>query len=1109
MHLLRTEGRTIEEAEAAVDLGQSPGDIVILSFSDSDLGALAAASMHRDGSSSLRLASLAQLKHPYSVDLYLDRVVAKARFVLVRLLGGLDYWRYGVEECARIARVHGVALAIVPGDHREDARLDAASTLPVAALRRLWAYFQNGGSGNMGSLYGWIATHLGEPAPWSEPQPVPPAGRYVAACRTVAAAKGHAVITFYRSMVLAGDCAPIVALADALAARGLDVTALYATSLKDPQAATILAAAIAAKAPDVIVNTTAFSGRGDGDASVLDRADAPVLQAILAGASEDQWRANPRGLGPADLAMNVVLPEMDGRLITAAISCKAESPRSDTLEFSRLVHRPIASRVAFVADLAAHWVRLRKTPAAERRIAMVLSDYPGKLGREAYAVGLDTPASVTAMTEDLRAAGYAIGRLQPAERLMDVLKGAVPSRHHRSQAGDERAPALSVEDYRHLLTKLPDDFVAGLIQHWGDPAADSTIADGAFVFRLIQAGNLTLALQPDRGHRADRTGDYHDTAMPPRHAYVAFYLWLRHRADIHALVHCGTHGTLEWLPGKPVALDTSCAPEALLGPIPLIYPFIVNNPGEAAQAKRRNAAITIGHMTPPLVEAGLHGAAIELEALFDEYAAAETLDPKRARIIGRTLLERAADTGLATESGLNLAAGESALVALDAWLCDIKEMRIRDGLHTFGRGHDGDSTLCAAGERAGLLAALDGRFVPGGPSGAPSRGRMDVLPTGRNLYGTDPRAVPSRTATEIGRRAADAVAERHAQDHGDWPRAIVLDLWASATMRTGGEDLAQAMAHLGVRPTWDHASARVSGFEILPFARLERPRVDVTLRISGLFRDIFPAQITLFDQAVKAVAALDEDASINPLAAARRAGESEPRRIFGAGPSLYGIGLGHAIDADSMAARDDLGRAYLAAGSHAYGGAAAEGLRVAGAFEQRVAAADAFVHVQDMADLDVLDAQANVEAEAGFAAAAHALGTAPALYHLDAGATDALVVRSQAEEITRVVRGRAANPRWIAGQMRHGHRGAAEIAETVDNLYAMAVMSDSVASLHFDLMFAATCGTPAVRAFLLDANRDAARAIAERFRDAATRGLWSSRRNSDAATLADMLESAA
>ena len=1107
----------------------------MLSFSDSDLGALASAAQDREpGAPSLRLASLARLKHPYSVDLYTEKVVAKARFVLVRLLGGLDYWRYGVEEFARAARARGVVLALLPGCDKHDCRLDAASTLPEADLRRLWRYFGDGGSGNMGALLGWISTHIGQPAPWREPRPVPPAGRWVAGCRTTSGADGRALITFYRSMVMAGDCAPVAALADALAARGLAVTALYATSLKDPVAAEILAGHIDDLRPDVMVNLTAFSGQGAGGAaSVLDRADAPVLQAILGQAGEESWRANPRGLGAADLAMNVVLPEMDGRLITTAISCKAESPRLEALEFSRQVHRSLPDRVAHVAELAAAWAKLRRTPAAARRVAMVLSDYPGKLGRESYAVGLDTPASVLAICEDLRAEGYAIDALPPVSDLMEILKrdpSPARGRRRRREAGSDeglagegtieppdpaspsfdRPASLRLDDYRRLLATLPRAFVGGVVAAWGDPAEDPTLVDEAFPIRALVAGNLALVLQPDRGPRRHRQAQYHDTALAPCHGYVAFYLWLRHVFAAHALVHCGTHGTLEWSPGKPVALTQDCAPGVLLGPTPLIYPFIVNNPGEAAQAKRRNAAVTIGHLTPPLIEAGAHGAAAELEALLDEYAAADTLDPKRATLIARTILDRAAETGLAAEAGIDATADGDTLTALDGWLCDVKEMRIRDGLHVFGRGaHEGDEATCAEGERRGLLAALSGRFVAGGPAGAPSRGRTDVLPTGRNLYGTDPRAVPSRTACEIGRRAADAIAERHAQDHGEWPRALVLDLWASATMRTAGEDVAQALAHLGVRPRWDHDSARIGGFDILPFAALERPRVDVTLRISGLFRDVFPTLITMFDEVVRAVAALDEEDEVNPLAAARRAGETRPWRIFGAAPERYGLGLGSAIDADPMVSRRALGETYLATGSHAYGGTEAEGILVADGFAERIADADAFIHTGDMADCDTLDSAAATEAELGFAAAAEALGVAPALYHLDTASTERLTVRTQTEEIARIVRGRAANPRWIAGQMRHGFRGAAEIAETIDNLYAAAVLSDAATSRHFDMVFAATCGAADVRAFLLDANRDAARAIAARFRDAATRGFWTSRRNSDAATLADLLAAAA
>ncbi|WP_026607712.1 cobaltochelatase subunit CobN [Methylocapsa acidiphila] len=1105
MHLLRSQSLTLDEAEAAIDLGQTPADLVFLSFSDSDLAIVAAAQARQKSRQSLRLANLGKLKHPYSVDLYVEKLASKARFVLVRLLGGLDYWRYGVEELARAARAQNFTLAIIPGDATEDPRLDAASTLPIAELRRMSAAFQHGGVEGVAALLSWIETFPHAPAMPGEPTTLPAAGRCEAACRAPAAAAGRAFIVFYRAFLLAGDLAPIEALADALAARSLSVSGLFATSLKDAQAIAFLRTQIAREKPDVIVNTTGFSARLDDGRSPLDEADCPVLQAILAGSSEAQWKADPRGLGAADLAMNVVLPEMDGRLISTAIGFKTESlPRAD-LEFTPLVHAPTTSGVDRVADLAAAWTRLRKVPQAKRKIGCVLSDYPGKAGRAGYAVGLDAPQSVASIAAILRDTGYDVGTLPPNDELMRGLEAG---------AATER---LSLADYKDALRAMPGPFVESLLARWGEPEADPLARQGAFHFSILRARHLLVALQPDRGASPERKADYHDSSLPPRHSYVAFYVFLRRSEQIDAMIHCGTHGTLEWLPGKAVALAEDCAPAAVLGPLPVVYPFIVNNPGEAAQAKRRIGALTLSHMTPPLTEAGSHGAALEIEALFDEYAAAESLDPKRARLLAKAILERAEDTGLARDCGLDQSADPSAaLTRLDAWLCDLKEMRIGDGLHVFGQSpcaasRDANAPAetamlidaCGLAEATGLVAALDGRFVPPGPGGAPSRGRLDVLPTGRNLYGVDPRAVPTRTAFEIGRRAAREVLNRHAQDHGDWPKRIIMDLWASATMRTGGDDLAQALALMGVMPVWDFASSRVSGFEILPLARLDHPRVDVTLRISGLFRDVFPAQIALFDQAVRAVAALDEDDDSNPLAAARRRSPGDFPRIFGAGPQAYGIGVTRTIDADPSSARDDLGRLYLAATSHAYGGPRGEGAASA-QFSDRVAEADALVHVQDQDEGDVLDSDALVDHEGGFAAAARLLGNDAPVYHVETTRPDAIRARTLPEEVARVVRARASNPRWIAGQMRHGHRGAAEIALTIDNLFALAVLADAVASQHFDLMFEATCGAQDVRDFLIESNPKAARAIVERFEEAHRRGVWKSRRNSVLDRLAEM-----
>jgi len=1111
MHMLRVESRSIDGTAEAVDLDQTPADIVALSFTDTDLSVLAAAwGRHGATLPTLRLANLTALRHPFSTDLYLEKVVAKARFVLVRLLGGKDYWRYGVDELAMLARERGIHLAIVPGDHRDDARLDEASTLPVEDLRRIGAYFSSGGGENIAACLRFAAGYFSEQPKAAAPVAVPAFGIF---SRENQPGEKTALIVFYRAWMLAADTAPVTALADALAARGFAITAVYVTSLKDEAVIGLLRDLIAAEKPDTILNLTAFSAGLDGG-YVLDRADAPVFQLVLSGGGRAQWADSQRGLGPADLAMNVVLPEFDGRILTGAISFKGETGRSDALEFTRLAHEPEAGGIAYAADLAAAWVRLRRTPRADRRLACILSDYPAKGGRTGYAVGLDTPRSVVAIADRLAREGY------------DAELGGGEAALIAALSTGETTAVLTLDDYERLLGDLPAPFVADVRAAWGSAGDDIAVKDGAFHFRVERAGNLIVAVQPDRGDLAARKAEYHSPLLPSRHGYIAFYLWLRHAEEIHALIHCGTHGTLEWLPGKAVALSDDCAPRVVLGATPLIYPFIVNNPGEAAQAKRRAAAVTVGHLTPPLTVAGAHGAAAELEGLFDEYSEAQSLDPRRAARLAELIMARAHDTGLAAESGIAPGTDVTeALIKLDAWLCDLKDMRVGDGLHVFGQAPDaqrlaetaaslaalsGADTAaierllddCGEAEMRGLLTALDGKFLPPGPAGAPARGRTDVLPTGRNLFGIDPRAVPTRTAWEIGRRTAEEMLTRHVQDQGEWPKRVVLDIWGSASMRTGGDDLAQAFALMGVRPRWDAGSNRVSGFDILPLAAVGRPRIDVTLRISGLFRDVFPSQIALFDAVVQAVAGQEEAPEDNPLAASVRGGDAG-QRIFGAAPGQYGVGVSRLLNSGDWQERKALGDAYLDATSHAYG-ADAEGVPAAPAFRTRVAEADAFVHVQDLADQDVLGADAFAEHEGGFAAAAATLGNSPALYHADTTTPDVSKIRTLREEVARVLRARATNPRWLAGQMRHGYRGAAEIAESVDNFFAYAALTDVTENRQFDLLFDATLGDEQVRAFLLDANLAAARGMADKFDEAVRRGFWTTRRNSTSTILAAM-----
>lgn len=1096
MHLLPTSEIRLDDGEDAVDLALPPGDVLILSFTDSDLSALAVAA----GSSSLsmRLAPLRRLKHPLSVDFLIEKTAAHCRFVLVRCLGGLDYWRYGIEQLGAACRERGLPLAILPGDERDDPRLGEHATVAAEFAGELLAYFQaGGGAENMRRLLGRIDGYLAQSADVAELAPLPlpslfalgPEGTPLPWREALAAAPNDqplVSILLYRSGVAAGDTAMGEAVAAALSTRGLAPLPLALTSLKDPVVTAELAALIATRKPALIVTTTAFSARQGAD-FVLDSADCPILQAVPVGSPREAWEASPRGLSAADLAMQVALPEFDGRIGAIPVAFKAEENDLATgLSTRQLV--PDTDGITALADLAVNWIALARKPAAERRLALVMSDYPARGGRAGFAVGLDTPASVTAIRELLAEAEYEVGEARPdGQALMAALTTGPVSL------------SIPLAAYRNWLDTIPAAARETLVASHGAPEADPARRDGAFHFRAVRHGNLTVALQPPRDASPDRKARYHDPDAPPGHGYLAFYLALRQVEAVDALIHLGTHGTMEWLPGKAVALSAGCWPRLATGALPVIYPYVVDDPGEAAPAKRRLSAVTLGHLPPPLAEAEAAGETALLRDLVEEFSQAQVLDPRRADIVAAEIRARAEASGLAASCGVaDDTEMNEALTRLDAHLCDIAELPFRDGLHVFGRSEVDPAS--AHNERENLLAALDGRFVAPGPAGAPHRGRPDVLPTGRNLSTLDPRAIPTRAAARLGRLAAQAVVSRHLQDHGDYPRRIIMDLWASPTLRSGGEDIAHALALMGVEPLWDSASTRITGFSIVPQPKLSHPRLDVTVRISGTFRDTFPGQIALIDQAGRAVAALDEPDDWNEPAAARRRGE-HGARIFGAAPGRYGAAMAdRALDGD-WTRREELGAAYLAASDHAYGGPEGVGSADAG-FTDRIRASDAFIHVSDTAGRDILEATSAADVIGGLAAAAKALGADPALYSLDSSQPEAPKARTLAEDIARIVHGRLTHPRWIASQLAHGWRGAAELAEAVDTLFVFAASTDAVADGLFDAVFQAYCADPQVWAALEAANAPAAASIRSRLAEAARRGLWSSRRNSVGAFLA-------
>ena len=1243
MHLLAAKPGAVSDGSEAVDLGQAPGDIVFLSAADTELACLAQAqaSLPADAPG-LRLASLLFLAHNLSIDKYVEEIVQHARLVVVRLLGGVRYWPYGVEQVSDCCRRRGIALAVLPGDDQPDPELTELSTLDPPTMHRLWQYCVQGGPDNGRNLLLYAATLIGREQDWREPATLLRAGLYwpglpqptLADLRASwSAERPVAPIVFYRALLQSSDLAPIDALIAALTEAGLNPLPVYVTSLKEPMAGELLRELCASTMPAVILNATAFALSQPSavrNETPFDEADCPVLQVVFASSSEEAWRAGSNGLNARDIAMHVALPEVDGRILSRAVAFKAEARRDPVTQCPIVAYRPLPDRIAFVAALAAAWARLRAAPPQQRRVALILANYPNRDGRIGNGVGLDTPAGTLEVLRALQGAGYGIENA-PADAagLIQRLLSGPTNKTRLGEAGAERVGRgehLALADYRAFFAALPQRVQAQVMERWGEPERDPFFAEAAFHLPAQRLGNIAIAIQPARGFNIDPAATYHSPDLVPPHGYLALYAWLRRAFDAHAVIHMGKHGNLEWLPGKALALSEECWPEVALGPLPHLYPFIVNDPGEGAQAKRRSAAVIVDHLTPPLTRAESYGPLRDLEQLVDEYYEAAGLDPRRCRALRDRILELAAATGLDRDCGV---AGsddaETALGKLDNHLCELKELQIRDGLHIFGvapageqlrdllvaltrlprgRGEGRDASLvraladdlqlhfdpltavlgepwngprpqylsgdgawrtagdtverlellakhlvdgcakpvaewrrtaavlafidgelrpiverCGDRELAGLMAGLDGRFVAPGPSGAPTRGRLDVLPTGRNFYSVDTRAVPTPTAWQLGWKSACLLLDRYRQDHGAWPKSLALSAWGTANMRTGGDDIAQALALMGVRPTWDNGSSRVSGFEILPLSILDRSRVDVTLRVSGLFRDAFPAQIDLVDSAARAIAALDEPAELNPMAvrvrrdaaamvatgtSAEIAGKRAAFRVFGSKPGAYGAGLQALIDERGWETADDLTRAYVAWGGYAYG-AGAQGAAEHRLFEHRLAEVEGVLHNQDNREHDLLDSDDYYQFEGGLAAAVKTLsGRRPAVYHNDHSRPEAPRVRTLDEEIARVVRARVVNPKWIKGVMRHGYKGVFEMAATVDYMFAFAATTGSVADHHFDAVFDAYVADESVRGFMLERNPDAAREIAERLLEAQDRGLWRPKSNSSHALLRDL-----
>lgn len=1169
--------------------------ILLLSTSDTDLLSARAAG----GPAPYRFANPARL----TLD-ELPALLDGVDLVVVRLLGGLRAWEDGLD----LLRADGRPVVVLTGEQAPDAQLMAASTVPVGIAAEAHAYLAHGGPDNLEQLARFLSDTVllnghGFEAPAAAPTwgPLPRAAR-----------ESHGptiAVLYYRAHHMSGNTGFVASLCEAIEDAGGRPLPLYVASLRAPEPELIEEL----RAADAIVTTVLAAGGtkpaeasagGDDeswDAGALTTLDVPILQALCLTGSRDAWAENDEGVSPLDAASQIAVPEFDGRLITVPFSFK----EIDEDGLPAYVADP--ERAARVAGIALRHARLRHIAPRDKRLALVLSAYPTKHSRIGNAVGLDTPASAVALLRRLREEGYDFGTEAEVPGLAsgdgdELIRALIEAGGHDQDWLTEEQLArnpvrIPAADYRRWYATLPEDLRAAVEQHWG-PAPGEMFVDhsrdkeGEIVLAALRFGNLLVLIQPPRGFGENPIAIYHDPDLPPSHHYLAAYRWMAARVEdggfgADALIHLGKHGNLEWLPGKNAGLSAACGPDAALGDLPLIYPFLVNDPGEGTQAKRRVHATLVDHLVPPMARADSYGDIARLEQLLDEYAQISSMDPAKLPAIRAqiwTLIQAAKlDHDLGMDDRPEDDGFDDFLLHVDGWLCEVKDAQIRDGLHVLGvppQGEDrvnlvlailrarqiwgGSTALPGLREALGLdesaatrtaadeaentaralvqamedagwdpasvptghgeqvaailefaarevvprlaattaeidhaVHALAGGFVPAGPSGSPLRGLVNVLPTGRNFYSVDPKAVPSRLAWETGQALADSLLERYRTDNGDWPTSVGLSLWGTSAMRTAGDDVAEALALLGVRPVWDDASRRVTGLEAIPYEELGRPRIDVTLRISGFFRDAFPHTIGLLDDAVRLAASLDEPAEVNHVRghvqADLKAHGDERRattRIFGSRPGTYGAGLLQLIDSRDWRTDADLAEVYTVWGGYAYG-RELDGRPARDEMETAYKRIEVAAKNTDTREHDIADSDDYFQYHGGMVAAVRALrGTAPEAYIGDSTRPETVRTRTLVEETSRVFRARVVNPKWIEAMRRHGYKGAFELAATVDYLFGYDATTGVIADWMYDKLTETYVLDPTNREFLQQANPWALHGIAERLLEAESRGMW-------------------
>ena len=1232
--------------------------IVFLTTSDTDLLTLerANAGLPESLADTLAVNPFALIQDESAFSDFSRKNLPDARLVLARLLGGDkamgEHFATLESECRRL----GVPLVACSGEPVRDAVFERRSTTPPVVAQTAFEYLNHGGVANLANLLRFLSDEvLGSEHGYEPPVPLPQDGVYRIGMLDAVPldeyrssycddGKPTAALLFYRAHWVSQNLDFVDAMVNALERHGCNVLPVFCSSLREDDGAVFrkyLMDSEGRASVDVVVCTQSFamshhsslqsndSSDANWDIRVLEELDVPILQAIVSTEPQAMWDERDIGLSPLDIAMNVALPELDGRIITVPVSFKESVSQNGAGSAELRQYVPNMEQTEAVASLAARYARMEHTPAAERKVAVVLSNYPTKASRLGNAVGLDTPASAINLLNAMRDSGYTVEDIpEDGDELMRRLierctydADFLTPEQMRNAEG-----RVSADEYAAHFNGIPQDVQDSMRADWGEPPGTVYTDDGDLFMAGLRLGNVFVGIQPPRGFGENPIAIYHSPDLMPTHHYVAFYKWLRDGFGADAVVHLGKHGTLEWTPGKGVGLSRSCIPEVCLPDLPHFYPFIINNPGEGTQAKRRSHAVIIDHLVPAMTTADSYGDITRCEQLMDEYARAQGMDPQKLPMLRQQIWEVVQKARLNEDLNVHEIPDDfdDFILHVDGYICELKDAQIRDGLHTLGEAPEsemliglllaltrlnngdipglrqaigdalgidyaammrdrsmavdanslatplvssnGSEPIRSAGdvverleamahglyerlyetdfdsesveriaaemlmdtgdvprvlryvcesiypaltqttdEIDALLRGFDGRFISPGPAGAPTRGMAGVLPTGRNFYSMDPRSIPSETSWQIGKELADSLVERYLTDEGEYPESVGISVWGTSAMRTHGDDISQILALIGVRPTWQEESRRVSGLEVIPLEELGRPRIDVTVRISGFFRDAFQNLIVMMDDAFHRVAALDEPEGQNFVmkhyaaevaekqASGVSAAEAESEslyRIFGSKPGSYGAGILQAIDDGNWQSDEDLANVYTAWGSYAYG-RRQHGVSAVREFRRRFAAIDVATKNQDNREHDIFDSDDYMQFHGGMIATVRALaGENPRQFFGDSSDPSLLRTRDLKEEARRVFRSRVVNPKWMDSMKRHGYKGAFELAATVDYIFGY----DATAQIIDDWMYQEVTERyaldPAMQQFFEQSNPWALRSIAERLMEAADRGMW-------------------